>query len=206
MSGQRTPGDWVSFAQYNETKLTDELNLTNSRLTWVLGTEMFLLAAYAFVSGPTPPSLSRVIADSRAFLELGIPILGYVTVLAGSASIFAAQKVVLVLEHQRHFFDNKLNDMFGAHLHCLGHLRDDDLEDTRRMGSAPLLVIPLAFAILWGLAVAIALPPAWGVGAVLVGIPIWWAGTMLRTLRRMDCALAKKVGYFDVEPAGGTGG
>ena len=129
--------DWREYLFFRE-EMRHEDNLINQRVSWLIGSQAFLLGAFATLvnaTGNTPaPSLDKL----KGLMVEGLPIAGILAVLAGYSTILAA--VIHVNGIRRYIQHRQCRQMPSLYdWHLL----------TRRMGMIGPLVTPLIFVAFW---------------------------------------------------------
>ena len=136
-SGCEDEIQWREYQFFRE-EMRHEDNLINQRVSWLIGSQAFLLGGFATLvnaAGYTPASgLDKL----KGVMVEGLPIAGILAVLAGYSTILAA--VMHVHGIRRLMRDRRFNQMPSLYnWHLL----------LRRMGILGPLVTPLIFVAFW---------------------------------------------------------
>jgi hypothetical protein len=129
--------DWQEYAFFRD-ELRHEDNLINQRVSWLIGSQAFLLGGFATLlnSGGSPVAAS--LSDLRSMMVTGLPIAGILAVFAGYVTILAA--VMHVRGIRRLLATRRYKTMPPLHNWHVVQLR---------MGLSGPLVTPLIFVGFW---------------------------------------------------------
>jgi uncharacterized integral membrane protein len=120
-----------------ETRLTHEFTLAGHRMAWLVSSQAFLFGAWV--------SLVRKIGELEAsdalVLSAVIPVVGFVTAVAGGLATAAAVRMVDILVAERARYDVVVG------IKELSSLRPSSW--TRVAGHIPTGVLPVVFAVSW---------------------------------------------------------
>ena len=86
-SNQEIEMDWREYLFFRE-ELRHEDNLLNQRVSWLVGSQAFLLGGFATLI--TGGSLMSVLNGIRTYMLIGLPVAGILGVLANYVTILAA--------------------------------------------------------------------------------------------------------------------
>ena len=129
--------EWREYLFFRE-EMRHEDNLINQRVSWLIGSQAFLLGGFATLvnaAGYTPASSLNKL---KSVMVEGLPIAGILAVLAGYSTILAAViHVNGIRRHLRHRRFGQMPSLYDWHL------------VSRRMGMLGPLVTPLIFVAFW---------------------------------------------------------
>ncbi|MGK7887118.1 MAG: DUF29 domain-containing protein [Crocosphaera sp.] len=152
ISEKTTPRDkhfTVEYANFVQTLIIEELNLINSRMSWLLISETFLVASYATLINGFEPQYYEVI--NKLFWML--PIAGMVLSIVALISILSAEAVLVYLGYKEGQIMEEVNAIYEYEIAEVAGNWDDRVQNLKWTiigGSIPHLAIPLSIIGFWG--------------------------------------------------------
>jgi hypothetical protein len=129
--------EWREYLFFRE-ELRHEDNLINQRLSWLIGSQAFLLGGFATLISASAAAPSPTLGKIQDCMITGLPIAGILGVVASYVTILAA---VLHVHGVRKF----VGDRYPHHMPSLQNWHTTYL----RMGLFGPLVTPLIFLAFW---------------------------------------------------------
>ncbi len=134
---------------YIEELLDAEHQWITNRLSWLFVSQSFLLVGFVMVITSPPQSVRSAI---RFTLTWGLPVVGFVTCLAVSLGLIAAQHEAKKLADARAKVTEKINTFSPVRIPLIGSTNGyRDAPWTLPLGALPHRLIPWVLTLLWAI-------------------------------------------------------